>query len=132
MVLVQNLSFLHVFILGNISQENVFYDILERKNYFLGYKNKKFKKSKNCHFLKEVNPWFWSKNGHFSFFFFSLKSRKIEVLPKGLTHGFGLKLAIFSTFFLGNISQKYLFYDILERKNTFQGYKNTKFKKSKN
>ena len=62
----------------------------------------------------------------------SLKSRKIEGLPKGLTHGFGLKLAIFSTFFLGNISQKYLFYDILERKNTFQGYKNTKFKKSKN
>ena len=31
---------------GNISQENVFYDILERKNNFLGYKNKKFKKSK--------------------------------------------------------------------------------------
>ena len=29
---------------------NVFYDILERKNAFLGYKNKKFKKSKNCHF----------------------------------------------------------------------------------
>ena len=26
-------------------QENVFYDILERKNVFLGYKNEKFKKS---------------------------------------------------------------------------------------
>ena len=50
----------------------------------------------------------------------SLKSRKIEVLPKGLIHGFGLKLAIFSTFFLGNISQKYLFYDILERKTPFK------------
>ena len=47
MLLVQNLSFLHVSILGNIGQENVFYDILERKNYFLGFKNKKFKKSKN-------------------------------------------------------------------------------------
>ena len=35
------------FFLGNIGQENVFYDILERKNAFLGYKNKKFKKSKN-------------------------------------------------------------------------------------
>ena len=33
--------------LGNIGQENVFYDILERNNTFLGYKNKKFKKSKN-------------------------------------------------------------------------------------
>ena len=47
MVLVQNWSFLHVFILGNIVQENVFYNILEGKNAFLGYKNKKFKKSKN-------------------------------------------------------------------------------------
>ena len=42
--------------LGNKGQENVFYDIVERKNAFLGYKNKKFKKSKNWHF----NPWFWS------------------------------------------------------------------------
>ena len=56
--------------LGNIGQETVFYDILERKNAFLGYKNKKFKKSKNWHFSKGVNPWFWSKNGHFSNFFF--------------------------------------------------------------
>ena len=53
------------FFLGNIGQENVFYDILERKKAFLGYKDKKFKKSKNCHFSKGVNPWFWSKNGHF-------------------------------------------------------------------
>ena len=36
------------FFLGNIGQENVFYDILERKNTFLGYKNMKSKKSKNC------------------------------------------------------------------------------------
>ena len=28
-------------------QENVFYNILERKNVLLGYKNEKFKKSKN-------------------------------------------------------------------------------------
>ena len=58
------------FFLGNIGQENVFYDILERKNAFLGYRNKKFKKSKNWDFSKEVNLWFWSKNGHFSNFFF--------------------------------------------------------------
>ena len=31
--------------LGNLGQKNVFYHILERKNVFLGYKNKKFKKS---------------------------------------------------------------------------------------
>ena len=46
MVLVDNWPFLHVFILGNILQESVFYDILEEKNAFLGYKNKKLKKSK--------------------------------------------------------------------------------------
>ena len=38
------------FFLGSIGQENVFYDILERKNALLGYKNKKSNKSKNWHF----------------------------------------------------------------------------------
>ena len=69
MVLVQKWPFFHFF-LGSIGQENVFYDILERKHAFLGYKNKKFKKSKNGHFSKLVNPWFVSKNGDFSNFFF--------------------------------------------------------------
>ena len=99
-------------------------DILEQKNAFLGYKYKKFKKSKNCHFSKGVNPWFWSKNGHFSNFFFyaiyttkmysmifynektpleakktrSSKISKINIFPKGLTYGFGPKMAIFLTF----------------------------------
>ena len=54
--------------LDNITQENVFYNILERKNAFLGYKKKKFKKSKN------------------------------DIFPKVLVHGFGPKLAIFSPF----------------------------------
>ena len=58
------------FFLGSIGQENVFYDILERKNAFLGYKKKKFKKSKTWHLSKGRNPWFWSKSGHFSNFFF--------------------------------------------------------------
>ena len=52
--------------LGNISKETVFYDILEWKNFFLGYKNKKFKNWKHWHFSKGINPWFWSKNGYFS------------------------------------------------------------------
>ena len=63
----------------------------------------------------------------------SSKSRKIDIFPKGLTHGFGPKMAIFPTFlFLGNIGQENVFYDILERNNAFLGYKNKKFKKSKN
>ena len=118
----------------------------------------KFKKSENLHFSKEVNPLFWFKNGHFSNFFFlgnigqekffsiflnkkmpfqaiktrSSKSRIIDIFPRGLTHGFGPKMDIFPIFFLGNIGQENVFYDILERKNAFLGYKNTKFKKSEN
>ena len=46
MVLVQNRLFVHLLILGTILKENVCYDILERKNAFLGYKNRKFKKLK--------------------------------------------------------------------------------------
>ena len=81
--------------LDNRGQENVFYDILERKDAFLPYKNKKSKKSNNWHFSQGVNLWFWSKNGHLSNFFF-----------------------------LGNIGQENVFDDILERKNAFLGYKN--------
>ena len=86
------MAIFQTFFLGKIGQENVFYDILLRKNASLGYKNKKFKKSKNSHFSKGVNPWLWSKTGHFSNFFF-----------------------------LGNIGKKTVFYDILERKNAFLG-----------
>ena len=70
MVLVQKWPCFEAFFLGFIGQENVFYDILERRNAFLGYKNRKF------------------------------QSRKIDIFTKGLTHGFGPKMAIFSTFFL--------------------------------
>ena len=52
MVLVQKWPFFRLFFLGNIGQENLFYDILERKNACLGYKKKKFKKSKNWRFSK--------------------------------------------------------------------------------
>ena len=61
MVLVLKWLFFQPFFLGNIGHKNLFYDILERKNASLGYKNKKLKKSKNCYFSKGVNPWFWSK-----------------------------------------------------------------------
>ena len=147
--MVKNGQFFIFCFLGNIGQENVFYEILERKITFLGYKNKKFKTSKNriilkglihgfwtkmsffwtsknCPYSKGVNPWFLYKNGHFSNFFFlgnigqekvfvfdilerknaflgyketSSKSRKIAIFPKGLTHGFGPKMAIFPTSF---------------------------------
>ena len=91
------------FFLGNIGNENVFHDILAQKKAFLGYKNRKFKKSKNYHLSKGVNPWFRSKNGHFS-----------------------------KQFFLGNIGQENVFYNILEQKNACLGYRNKEFKMSKN
>ena len=59
-----------IFFLGNIGQENVFYDILERKNAFLGYKKKNLQKSDNWHFLKGLTHGFVQKNSHFSNFFF--------------------------------------------------------------
>ena len=159
MVLVQKWPFLKLFFFGNIGHQNVFYDSLERKSVFLGYKNKKFKKSKNWHFPKWVNPWFWSKHGHVSNLFFlgnklqenvfydilerknaflgyknkKFHKSKIDIFQKGLTHGFAPKMAIFSTFFfLDNIGQENVFYDILEQRNAFLGYKNKKLKKSKN
>ena len=125
----KNGNFCQLFYSGNIGQQNVFYDILERKKAFLGYKNKKLEKSKNWHFSKGINPWFWSKNGHFSKLFLlgniakqnvfhdileqekailrykkrSSKSRKIDIFPKGLTHGFGPKMAIFPCFWFKKI-----------------------------
>ena len=89
MVLVQKWPFVELFFLSYSDQENVIYDILEWKNAFLRYKNKKFQKAKNWHFSQGVNPWFWSKDGHFS------------------------------NFFLGYLGQENVFCDILERKNAF-------------
>ena len=103
MVLVKKWLFFQLFVLGKFGNENVFNDILERKNDFLSHKKKKLKKSKNWHFSKEVNPRFWPENGHFS-----------------------------NLFFLANISQENVFNDIQEPKNAFLSYKNKKFKKSKN
>ena len=90
MVLVQKWPFFQLFLLGNIGQENFFYDIPKQKIVFLGFKKKKFKKSK-----------------------------KIYVFPKGLTHGFGIKWPFFELLFLHKTGQENVFYDIVERKNDF-------------
>ena len=62
----------------------------------------------------------------------SSKSRKINVFPNWIIHGFGPKMASFPNLFLGTIGQENVFYDILERKHAFRGYKNKTFKESKN
>ena len=96
------MAIFRTFFFGNIGKGKWLLRDSRTKKAFLGYKNKKLKKLKNWHFSKGVNPWFWSKNGHFSNFFF-----------------------------LGNIGQENVFYDILERKNAFLSYKKKNFKKSK-
>ena len=48
-----------------LNQKKVFYDILDDRNAFLDYKNKKLKKFKNWDFSKVVSPWFWWKIGSF-------------------------------------------------------------------
>ena len=58
--------------------------------------------------------------------------KKSKNWPKGLAHGFGPKMAIFSTFlFLSNIGQENVFHNTLERKNAFLAYKNKKFNSRK-
>ena len=47
MVFAQKGRFSKFFFLGNMGQENVFYDILHQKDAFVAYKNKRFKQSKN-------------------------------------------------------------------------------------
>ena len=68
MVLVQKLPFFQIFFLGNIGQENVFYDILERKNAFLSYKNKKVRKVEKLTFSQR--PGFGPKMAIFPTFLF--------------------------------------------------------------
>ena len=51
MLLVKKWPFFKLSFLGNIGQENVFYDNLERKNAFLGYKKPEVEKVKKLTFF---------------------------------------------------------------------------------
>ena len=53
------------FFLRNIGQENVFYDILERKNRLSRPWKQELQKNRKI----DIFLLFWSKNGHFSNFF---------------------------------------------------------------
>ena len=70
---------LFFFLLGNIGQENVFYDILEQEKGFSTLKKRR------------------------------QKSRKIEIFPKGLTYGFVPNLAFNLSIFLGIWARKMRF-----------------------
>ena len=123
------------------------------KNVFLGFIDKKFKKRKNWHFSKGVNPWFVSKNGHFFNFFFSgsignqnvfydilerkkfkqvQKDEKIDTFSKRLTYGFVSKMVIFSTFFFRQYRPGKCLFRYSRTKKIFLGYENNKLKNLKN
>ena len=68
----QKWDFLHLFIFGKIGKKQVFGDILERKNAFLDYKNKKPKKN-----IQKIGPF-----------------------PQWLVHGFGPKMGFFPRFYV--------------------------------
>ena len=64
MVLIQKWPFFQLFVFRQYKRGQCLLRYSRTKNCFLGYKNKNFKKSKNCHFSKAP------KNGYFSNFFF--------------------------------------------------------------
>ena len=48
----------------------------------------------------------------------SLKSRKIEIFAKGVTHGFGLKFAIFPSFFIQALQGRKMCFTIFQNEKT--------------
>ena len=84
MVLVQKWLFFQVYFFSNLGYKNVFYVILEQKKTpFLTIKTR------------------------------NSKSRKIDIFPKGLTDGFGLKMAIFATLIFSEIQAKKMSFTII-------------------
>ena len=62
----------------------------------------------------------------------SLKSRKINIFPKGLTYGLGPKMAIIQTFFFQKIQARKMSFMIFQHKKTpFQAIKTSSLKSRK-
>ena len=60
-----------------------------------------------------------------------LKSRKIEIFAKGLTHSFGQKMAIFPFLFFAIQARKMCFTIFQKKKTSFQPIKTTRSKRQK-
>ena len=100
---VQNMAIFPTFFQAMQARKMSFTIFLNEKSAFLGYKKR------------------------------SSKSRKIDIFLKVLTHGFGpLKWPFFQFFFQAIQARKMSFTIFLNEKSAFLGYKNRKFKKSKN
>ena len=140
MVLVQKWSFFRHFFQAIQAKKMSFTIFQNEKTPFQGIKTRSSKSRKIEIFPRGLTHGFGPKIANFPTFLFqaiqdnkmsftifqnektpfqavktrSSESRKIDIFPKGLIHGFGPKKAIFPTFFLGNIGQENVFYDILE------------------
>ena len=93
MVLVKKWPFIQSFFLGNIDQKMSFTIFQKEKMPFQAIKTR------------------------------NSKSQKIDILPKGLTHGFGQKMAIFPTFFIRQYRPKIFFTIFQNEKMLFQAIK---------
>ena len=61
MILVKKLRFFHLLFLSQMDREQVFSDVLDKKEAFKDYKNNCVRKTENENFSKGVSPSFWSK-----------------------------------------------------------------------
>ena len=146
------------FFLGKTGQENVFCDILERKTPFQPIKTRISKSRKIDIFSKGLTHGFGPKMAIFQTFSFqavqarkmcftifynektpfqaiktrSSNIRKSDIFSRGLTHDFGPNLAIFPTVFFRQYRPGKYLLRYSRTINVFLGYKNKKFKKSKN
>ena len=150
MFLVQKWPFFQFFFILAIQTMKMSFTISQNEKMpFQGTKTRSCKSQKIYIFVKWLTQSFGPKIAIFPTFFFqaiqsrnmsftifqnekmpfqsikrrSSKSRKVDIFLKGLTNGVGPKMAFFPTFFLGNIDQVNVFYDILERKMPFQAIK---------
>ena len=159
MRLVQKWSFFQLFFQAIQARKMSFTIFQNEKTPFQPIKTISSKSRKFDIFLKGVNPWFWTKNGHFFNFFFlgiigqenvfydilereiallgykkkKLKIRKIDIFPKRVTYFFWSKNGRFINFFFQAIQARKRSFTIFQnKKNAFLGYKDKKIKKWKN
>ena len=157
MVLVQKWLYFRLFFLANQAKKMSFTIFQSEKTPFYAVKTTSSKSQKFVIFLKGLTHFFVPKMAIFPTFLFqansgrkmsftifynevtpfqamkrrTLKRRKINSFPERITHGFGSKRPFSNFFFLGNLGDENVFYDILKRRKRVFRYKNKKIKKSK-
>ena len=145
MVLVQKMAIFPTFFFQAIQARKMSFTIFQNeKTPFQAIKTRSSKSQKIDIFPKLLTHAFGPKMAIFPTFFFqaiqarkmsfmifqnektlfqaiktrSSKSRKIDLFPNGLTHGFGAKMAIFPTFFFYAMYARKMFFMIFQNEKT--------------